>query len=184
MLASNIKTEFAADKIISYDETKQQFLISYNYSFIKKYAIIFLIIGIILATLCGIYMHSSFLMGAVLLSLFAFPFIAFGGRLLYVSFQKQKIIIDLENKKILFNEKLTIPFHSISQFSLVKEKSYFDMEFPVQFIKLKKVTSWLITIEDFKENKVVLCKSDSEEQAKRIVKEFSMAMEVKFHSNE
>src|SRR6187549_3846928 len=115
---SSLQPQSAADKLISFDESKQQFIISYNYPYLKKYAFIFLLIGIILAILCGLYMESSFLMGAVLLSIFAFPFIAFGSRLLYVFFQKQKIIIDLESKKILFNEKLTIPFHSILQFSL------------------------------------------------------------------
>lgn len=178
MFSSPLKTELAADKIISFDETKKQFIISYNYPYLKKYAFIFLLIGIILATLCGLYMQSSFLMGAVLLSVTGFPFITLGGRLLYMSFQKQKIIIDLESKKILFNKNLTIPFHSISQFSLVKER-YYDVEYPVQFLKMKKVTSWLITIEDFKANKVVLCKSDNEEQAIRIVKGFSNAMHVK-----
>lgn len=179
MLSSSLNTEFAADKIVSFDETKQHFIIAYNYPYLKKTAFIFLLIGIILATLCGFYMQSSFLIGAVLLSITAFPFIAFGGRLLYMSFQKQKIIIDLESKKIIFNKNLTIPFNSISQFSLVKERSYFDMEFPVQFIKMKKITSWEITIEDFNENKVILCKSDNEEQAKKIVEEFSKAMGVK-----
>lgn len=172
-------SEAAADKKVEFDDAKQQFIISYNYPHLKKYAFIFLLIGITLATLCGFYMKTSFLMGAVLLSITAFPFIAFGGRLFYVSFQKQKIIIDLGSKKILFNEKLTIPFHSISQFSLVKEKYYFDMEYPVRFLKMKKVTSWQITIEDFKENKVILCKSDNEEQAKKIVEAFSKAMGVK-----
>jgi len=177
MFSSSIKTESAADKEINFDEAKQQFIISYNYPFLKKYAFIFLLIGIILATLSGLYMQSSFLMGTVFLSLFAFPFIAFGSRLVYLSFQKQKIIIDLESKKILFNKNLTIPFNSISQFSLVQER-YYDVEYPVQFLKMKKVTSWHITIEDFKENKVVLCKTDKEEQAKRIVEDFSKAMGV------
>lgn len=179
MYSSSIKSEFAADKEIRFDKASQQFIIAYNYPYLKKYAFIFLLIGIILATLCGFYMQSSFLMGTVCLSFFAFPFIAFGGRLLYVSFQKQKIIIDLESKKISFNKNLIIPFNSISQFSLVKEKYYFDMEYPVLFLKMKRVTSWQITIEDFKENKVVLCKSDNEDQAKKIVEEFSRAMGVK-----
>jgi hypothetical protein len=179
---SSLQPQSAADKIISFDEAKRQFIISYNYPYLKKYAFIFLFIGIVLAVPCGFYMQSSFLMGAVLLSMFAFPFIAFGGRLLYVSFQSQKIIIDLESKKILFNKNLTIPFNSISQFSLVKEKYYFDMEFPIHFIKLKKVTSWQITIEDFKENKVALCKSGDEEQAKRIMEEFSKAMGVRLET--
>jgi hypothetical protein len=178
MFSSSIKSEFAADKIISFDETNQQFIISYNYPLLKKTAIIFLLIGIILATLCGFYMQSSFLMGAVLLSITAFPFIALGGRLLYLCFQKQKLIIDLESKNILFNKNLTIPFHSISQFSLEQER-YYDVEFPVQYIKMKKVTSWQITIEDFKGNKVTLCKSEKEEQAEKIVEVFSKAMGVK-----
>jgi hypothetical protein len=179
MFSSSLKTEFAADKIISFDETNQQFIISYNYPYLKKTAFIFLLIGIILATLCGFYMQSSFLMGSVFLSIFAFPFIAFGSRLLYLSFQKQKIIIDLESKKILFNKNLTIPFNSISQISLVKERYYFDMDFPILFIKMKKVTSWQVTIEDYKENKVTLCKSEKEEVAKKIMDEFSKAMGVK-----
>ena len=177
MFSSSLKTEFAADKIISFDETNQQFIISYNYPYLKKTAFIFLLIGIILATLCGFYMQSSFLMGTVFLSIFAFPFIAFGSRLLYLSFQKQKIIIDLESKKILFNKNLTIPFNSISQFGLVQER-YYDVEYPVQFIKMKKVSSWQVTIEDFKENKVVLCKTEKEDVAKKIIDEFSKAMGV------
>ena len=178
MFSSSIKIEFAADKIISFDETKQQFIIAYNYPYLKKYALIFLLIGIILSVPSGFYMQSSFLMGAVLLSFTAFPFIAIGSRLFYLSFQKQKIIIDLGGKKILFNKNLTIPFNSISQASLVQER-YYDVEYPVQFIKMKKVTSWHITIEDFKENKVILCKSEKQEQAKRIVEDFSKALGVK-----
>ena len=172
---TNFKDRF---KKVEFDEAKQQFIIAYNYPYLKKYALIFLIIGIILATICGLLMQDSFLIGVVCLSLLAFPFIAFGGRLLFISFQKQKIIIDLGSKKILFNKNLTIPFHSISQFSLVQER-YYDVEYPIQFLKMKKVTSWQITIEDFKGNKVILCKSEKKAQAKKIVEEFSQAMGVK-----
>ncbi len=178
MFSSSLKTKFAPDKIISFDETNQHFIISYNYPYLKKTAFIFILIGIILTVPCGFFMQYYFWSSAALLSVTAFPFIALGGRLLFLSFQKQKIIIDLKAKKILFNKNLTIPFNSISQFSLVKER-YYDVEYPVQFIKMKKVTSWQVTIEDFKENKVILCKSEKEEQAKNIVEEFSKAMGVK-----
>lgn len=183
MYSSSIKSEFAADKEIRFDEASQQFIIAYNYPYLKKYALIFLLIGIILATVCGFLMQDSFLIGVVCLSLLAFPFIAFGGRLLFISFQKQKIILDLGSKNILFNKNLTIPFHSISQFSLVQER-YYDVEYPIQFLKMKKVTSWQITIEDFNRNKVILCKSDKEEQAKKIIREFSCSMGVKLKEGE
>lgn len=177
MHSSSLKSESAADKIISFDEAKQQFIISYNYPYLKKTAFIFLLIGIILTIPYGFFIKNYFLLGAAFLTVTAFPFIAIGSRLFYLSFQKQKIIIDLESKKILFNKNFIIPFNSISHFSLVKER-YYDVEYPVQFLKMKKVTSWHITIEDFKENKVVLCKSDNEEQAKKIVDQFSKSMGV------
>lgn len=178
MYSSSLKTEFAADKKISFDETKQQFIISYNKTYLLQYGFMFLVIGIFFAVTFAPAIQRSFWLGTAFFAVIAFPFIAFGVRFLYLSFQKDFIVIDLIQKNIRISKTLTIPFNSIHQFSLT-QVNFYDPEYPSKFLTMRKVSSWQITIEDFKENKIILCKSEKKGQAKKIVEEFSQSMGVK-----
>ncbi len=176
--ASTIKTEYTSETIVEFNQEKYQFILTGNKGNLSVYAVMFFGIGLVFSAIFLPHIVKNWWITLIAFSIFALPFLLFGFRYFFMSRSNHTIIIDIKKQAIIYSETLKIPFSSIKQIYLT-QLNFYDPERYGGFLKMEKIPSWQVTIEDFKGNEIILCKPEHKRQALFILEEFSRAMNVR-----
>lgn len=164
------------EKIIHFDTIKNQYVIRVNEKYFKKIATTYISIGVILGVLFITLSFYSFwggLIGFIGLSL---PLILAGVRFIYLGTLKENnIIIDLQQRAIIYSKTLVIPIKTIKHLKIQKVSFREPKRMLYSF---GKMTAWQVSIVDHRGNIAPLVKSENEQKILVISKDISTRLGV------
>lgn len=150
------------EKIIHFDAVKNQYVIRVNEKYYKKIATTYISIGATLGVLCIVLSFNYFWSGSIVFMGVALPLILAGARFLYIGGLKENnIIIDLQQRVIVYSKTLVIPIKTVKHLTVDKTTFREPKRMLFPFAKLK---AWQVSIVDHRGNIAPLVKSDNEQK--------------------
>lgn len=150
------------NKIIHFDAAKNQYVIRVNETYYKKIATSHIYIGAISGVLFIALSFYSFWSGLILFLGLSLPILLAGARYIYLgSLKENNIIIDLQQRVVVYSKTLVIPIKTVKQLNV--EKITF-LEPKKMLFSFGKMKAWQVSIVDHKGNIAPLVKSDNEQK--------------------
>lgn len=175
---TNIRTVYTAEHIVTFDNRKQQIILSFNSGKLNFSAVSFFIIGAIFSSMLLPHLAKNVWLTLIAFAFFSLPFLLFAFRYFIMSRSKKEIIIDIRKQSILYSSKLQIPFRSIKQIYLTQINYYDPEQAGKYFFTMRKIPSWQLTIDDYSGNSIILCKPENKSTAKQLLEDISKGMNV------